>query len=315
MKTRKNIQELEPYVCARYTQEPEDIILMDANEMPTGEYNRYPDPLAVKLRTKLAEYVDDGKKGLNFENVFVGNGSDEAIDLLIRIYCEPGVDSVWFIEPTYGMYGVSAAINNVEVAKDGAKIMFLCSPNNPTGAILSEGEVRAYCGIAALVVLDEAYVEFSNEGSLVRMVEKFPNLIVLRTMSKAWGAAGIRLGYAVGDARIIEEMNKVKAPYNVNQLTQEKALEILDQEEQMRKRVAIIVAERLRLSVVLRRFGFSVWYSQANFLLFEAPEGTFQKLLDRGVLVRDLSSKIANALRVTIGTKEQNDQFLNILSS
>ncbi|MBL4694062.1 aminotransferase class I/II-fold pyridoxal phosphate-dependent enzyme, partial [Candidatus Gracilibacteria bacterium] len=200
-------------------------------------------------------------------------------------------------------------------AKDGAKIMFLCSPNNPTGAILSEGEVRAYCGIAALVVLDEAYVEFSNEGSLVRMVEKFPNLIVLRTMSKAWGAAGIRLGYAVGDARIIEEMNKVKAPYNVNQLTQEKALEILDQEEQMRKRVAIIVAERLRLSVVLRRFGFSVWYSQANFLLFEAPEGTFQKLLDRGVLVRDLSSKIANALRVTIGTKEQNDQFLNILSS
>lgn len=308
MKTRKNIQELKPYVCARYTQAPEDIILMDANEMPTGEYNRYPDPLAVKLRTKLAEYV-----GADLDNFFVGNGSDEAIDLLIRIYCEPGVDSVWFNEPTYGMYGVAAAINNVEVAKDGAKMVFLCSPNNPTGEVLSEGEVRAYCGGGALVVLDEAYVEFSTEGSLVRMIEEFPNLVVLRTMSKAWGAAGIRLGYAVGDARVIAEMNKVKAPYNVNQLTQEKALEILEQEEQMKEKVTIIVAERERLAAFLNKSGFKVWSSQANFLLFEAPEGTFQKLLDGGVLVRDLSSKIANALRVTVGTREQNDQFINIL--
>lgn len=306
MKVRKNIEALKPYICARYTQVQG--ILMDANEMPFGEWNRYPDPLASRLRKRLAEYV-----GCSPENICVTNGSDEAIDLLVRIFCEPGKGSITVREPTYGMYRVVADINDVKV-DDNGEVVFLCSPNNPTGELIDDDIVEEYLKRDCVVVIDEAYFEFAGK-TWADKIDEYENLVVLRTMSKAWGAAGIRLGYVVASQCVIDLLQKVKPPYNVNALSQQKALEILSKEGEMRRNVELILSERERVKEELENFGFNVYPSEANFLLFEATAGTYEKLLDGGIVIRDRSKDIPNTLRVSIGSPEQNNKFLSILKS
>lgn len=316
---RKNVQALKPYICARQT--ASEGVLLDANENPRGKYNRYPDPYATEVRKAY---------GVPIPNVFVGNGSDEAIDLLFRVFCEPGEDEVITLDPTYGMYKVSADINNVacksvllgedfqiDVEKTLAavspntKLIFACSPNNPTGNLLKEKDILELCErFEGIVVLDEAYIEFADSDS---MALKTGNLVALRTLSKAWGAAGLRVGFAIATEWIIEAMNKIKPPYNVNQLSQDAAKEILSGEMQIKA----ILDEKKRVIARLKEFGLKVFPSDANFLLFKIPGASqIQKSLqENGVVIRDRSSMpmLADCLRVSIGTQSQNDRFLEEL--
>ncbi len=305
---RPNIANLKPYQCARYNNASG--ILLNANENPYGRLNRYPDPLCKDLKKALADYAETNEK-----NIFVGNGSDEIIDLLIRAFCDPGKDNIFIKRPSYGMYEVAAAINNIEVSdeiNEYTKLIFLCSPNNPSGEILSEEEVLRFCENECLVVLDEAYIEFSSSSS---MALKRGNLVVLRTLSKAWGGAGIRLGYSLSNEQIVKTLNKIKFPYNVNVLTQKKAAEILKNPERMRRQVKMILEERARVKDRLEGLGLKVWDSRANFLLFEVggASNVQKKLESFGLVLRDRSSDYENALRVTIGTKKENNEFLKAL--
>lgn len=292
---------------------------MNANENPRGRYNRYPDPRATEVREALARYV-----GVSAEQILVTNGSDEAIDLLIRCFCEPGLDEIIIFEPGYGMYRVWAEVNNVGVravaldedfqidvdaalsAASGAKIIFVCSPNNPTGNCMREEDILRLCReFDGLVVVDEAYIEFAERKSLVAMLDDFENLVVLRTLSKAWGAAGIRLGYLVADREIVAVMGGVKAPYNVSQADQEAALEVLAGGLD----IAEIIKERERVFARIVELGFRAYKSEANSILFEGPESVQKKLEAGGVIIRYLSGR----LRVTVGTREENEMFLREL--
>ncbi len=327
---RKCIKDITPYSSARGEFDGKAEIFLDANENSlAGSYNRYPDPLQRKLKEKIADMKD-----ISAENIFLGNGSDEAIDLLIRAFCEPGIDSITIVPPTYGMYEVAAAINDVEakqilLKKDfqldtdsilnssPSKVLFLCSPNNPTGNCLRREDVlrilNAYKGI---VVLDEAYIDFANEASYLKELEKYPNLVILQTFSKAWGMAGLRLGVAFANERIIEVMNKIKAPYNVNGLSQEIAIQALDDVAQVKKWVEEICAERARMSVEIGKLPFviTVFPSDANFLLVRIKKARkmYEFLRSEGVVVRDRSRVVLceDCLRFTIGTKNENDLLL-----
>ncbi len=318
---RKNVATLKPYRCAR--QEAQEGILLDANESPYGAFNRYPDP-----------YANEVKKELGFENVFVGNGSDEAIDLLLRAFCEPGRDEIVILEPTYGMYRVCAGINNVavnsvlldenfqidlektlEAVNEDTKMIFACSPNNPTGNCMRDGDILGLCeNFSGLVVVDEAYVEFADKRSLVEQIEKYPNLAILRTLSKAWAAAGIRLGYLIGSAEVVEILNRIKPPYNVNDLTQKAAVSIL--KGGVRK-IDEIVLERERIACALKEMGLEVFPSDANFLLFRVNNArkVQEELKQQGVVVRyrGESANCENCLRVSVGTRDENDKFLESL--
>ncbi len=332
---RKNIIDLKPYSSARDEYSGEAMVFLDANENPFNEpFNRYPDPLQRKVKEKVSEL-----KKISVDQVFLGNGSDEPIDLSIRAFCEPGADNIVTIHPTYGMYKVAADINNVEVkmvslnedfslnpvnilnaANERTKMIFLCSPNNPTGNSLAKDAmleiIRNFQGI---VVLDEAYVDFAPGKSLLPGLKDFPNLIILQTFSKAWGMAGIRLGMAFASSEIISVLNKIKYPYNLNVLTQQKALELLNNQEQVNKWVKLLIAERQKMAELLKEFPFvnKIYPSDANFLLvqmFDAP-GIYAYLVEKGVIVRD-RSKIHlcdNSLRITIGTSEENNQLLKTL--
>ncbi len=318
---RKNVQTLRPYTCARQT--ATSGILLDANENPRGKYNRYPDPYATAVRKAY---------GLPLKNIFVGNGSDEAIDLLFRVFCEPGQDEVITLDPTYGMYKVSANINNVTcksvlLDKDfqinikdtlaavtpKTKLIFACSPNNPTGNLLRQKDVLELCSkFKGIVVLDEAYIEFSKTKS---MALKARNLVVLRTLSKAFGAAGLRVGFAIADPEIIKALNKVKPPYNVNDLSQNAALEILRKGLQIKE----ILSEKERVKNALKTFELKIFPSDANFLLFRIPQASeVQKnsAKKNGVVIRDRSKMplLENCLRVSIGTPQENDRFLKELN-
>lgn len=312
---RPNIAKLDPYVCARHNLDAKGILL-DANESPYGKLNRYPDPLATEVRCALSKYLQ-----INPENIFVGNGSDEAIDLLFRCFCEQKKDQVYIPEPTYGMYKVCADINEVKIVNkitSKTKLIFLCSPNNPTGQRLNTVEIFGIIkNFPGLVILDEAYVEFSTQPSLVSEIKNYPNLVILRTLSKAWAAAGIRLGYAVANPFIIETLNKVKAPYNVNVLTQKTALKILNKKNEMLKKVKQIFKERKRVEKQLKKLKFEVFPSDANFLLFKIPQAKNiqKKLQEKGLVIRDRSSAVPHTLRVTIGTKKQNNLFLKELKN
>jgi histidinol-phosphate aminotransferase len=282
---RENIKNLEPYSSARDEYSGEAMVFLDANENPFNQpYNRYPDPRQNKLKEKIASL-----KGVTTNQVFLGNGSDEAIDLLIRAFCEPGTDNVIIMDPTYGMYKVAAEINNIKIKKgyltpdyeldaqqllktaDGkTKLIFLCSPNNPTGNSLERNAVfEVIRNFPGIVILDEAYIDFSSGSSLLTELNELPNLVILQTFSKAWGLAGIRLGMAFADPAVISVLNKVKYPYNINILTQQKALELIDKTEQTRKWIRLIVAERSKMSELIKEFPFviRVFPSDANFLL------------------------------------------------
>jgi histidinol-phosphate aminotransferase len=332
---RKNILNLTPYSSARDEFSGQDAIFLDANENPfeTG-LNRYPDPLQLKLKNKIAQI-----KNVDYEKIFLGNGSDEPIDLLIRAFCEPGIDNILGMKPTYNMYKVCADINNVEfreslltknyqlhkenllgLADGNSKIMFLCTPNNPTSnSLYREDIVYLLENFNGLVVVDEAYIDFTENRSLLEVLDNYPNLVVLQTLSKAWGMAGIRLGMAFASRGIINVLNHIKYPYNINILTQRMALERLDKAGDKDDWVRNIKEQREVLRLKLSQLGLvkEILPSDANFLMvrFEKPLIIFKYLIDKKIIVRN-RSKVAmceGCLRFTIGTKGENQELLAAL--
>lgn len=335
--TRPNIRRLKPYSSARDEYKGKTAsVFLDANENPYNQpYNRYPDPLQGEVKQALSAV-----KGVDPDSVFLGNGSDEAIDLLFRAFCEPGCDNVVAIDPTYGMYEVCAAINNVAYRKvplDEAfrfraddmlrkadaqtKLMFLCSPNNPTGNSLDRAEVeRLLDAFDGLVVVDEAYIDFSSEPSLLGQLKERPNLVILQTFSKAWGCAGIRLGIACAHPEVIAILNKIKYPYNVNLLTQREALHMLQQPLQVQQWVDVLLKERERLMEAFAELPccLQVYPTDANFFLAKVTDanGIYARLVEQGIIVRNRShvTLCDNCLRITVGTSEENDALLEALS-
>ncbi|SHE95372.1 histidinol-phosphate aminotransferase [Mariniphaga anaerophila] len=332
---RKNIKNLLPYSSARDEYSGEAMVFLDANENPFNQpYNRYPDPLQKKLKEKIAPL-----KSVAPEQIFLGNGSDEPIDLLIRAFCEPGKDNAVSISPTYGMYQVAAAINNVaikevsltnefeldaaELLKEGdenTKLIFLCSPNNPTGNCLDkEAVLEVVKNFRGIVVLDEAYIDFAPGKSFLPSLHEFPNLVILQTFSKAWGMAGIRLGMAFASPEIISILNKIKYPYNLNILTQQKALELVEKREQVEEWVNLLIAEREKMRQLLSEFPFviRIFSSDANFVLVKMHDarGIYEFLQEKGIIVRDRSKVhlCEGSLRITIGSPDENEQLINAL--
>jgi histidinol-phosphate aminotransferase len=330
---RPNIRAMKPYSSARNEFQGEASVFMDANENPwTPPYNRYPDPLQRRLKERIAELKD-----IATEHIFVGNGSDEAIDLVVRAFCEPGIDNIVTITPSYGMYEVAAAVNNVkcikvqlepgfklnagavlEAAGDHTKAIYLCSPNNPSGNLLDREEIyRVLKYFPGIVVVDEAYIDFASAPSFTRELVSFPNLTVLQTLSKAWGAAAVRLGMAFASPGIIAVLNKIKYPYNVNQPAQEYALKILSGAEEMQRQLQRILDEREKMSALLSRapFSYKVYPSDANFILVETgdADALYNALIKAGVVVRNRNNitLCRGCLRITIGTPAENEALLN----
>ena len=333
---RKNIWELAPYSCARDEYSGVDAsVFLDANENPyNGPINRYPDPLQKTLKQEIAK-----EKGVGEEHIFCGNGSDEAIDLVYRIFCNPGVDNAVAIDPSYGMYKVCADVNNVEyrkvqldadfqfyaadmlqMADNHTKLMFICTPNNPTGNDMSHAEVEKLLqNFGGIVVVDEAYFDFSEQPSFTQLLDKYPNLIVLQTFSKAWGCAAIRLGLAFASTDIIGLFNKVKYPYNVNMLTQKQALEALRNAQQTKEWVKILKEERTRLMQRFAELSLTekVFPSDANFFLARVSDANaiYKYLVGEGIIVRNRHTVTlcGNCLRITIGTPEENNTLIEAL--
>ena len=334
--TRENIWNLAPYSCARNDLSGRNAkVYLDANENPyNGPLNRYPDPLQLEVKKQLAKV-----KGVAEDCIFLGNGSDEAIDLMYRCFTEPKVDNVVAMDPTYGMYKVCADINDVEyrtvslnedfslnadnilaACDNHTKVIWLCSPNNPTGNALDRGAIEKILkDFEGLVVVDEAYCDFSSQKPFRTELSKYPNIVVLNTMSKAWGSAGIRLGMAFASKDIIDILNKVKYPYNVNALTQREALELLADPYEVDKWVRTILLERSRVVDAIKVLPIcrKVYPTDANFVLVEVDDArkTYEYLVDRGIIVRNRNSvHLCNGcLRITIGTKTENQELLAAL--
>ena len=333
---RPNIQALSPYSSARNEYSGHEAhVFLDANECPYNKpFNRYPDPLQIELKKELAKI-----KGVGIEQIFLGNGSDEAIDLPYRIFCTPGKDNTVAIGPTYGMYKVCADINDVEyrtvlldegfklnaakllaACDDNTKLIWLCSPNNPTGNNLNREEIeKVLKGFSGIVIVDEAYSDFSQERPFRLELDKYPNLIVLNTFSKAWGSAAIRLGMAFAGKEIIDLFNKVKYPYNVNLLTQEQALKILKQRFEVGDWIRLINQERTRMISAFMDLPICerVYPTNANFFLAKMTDAPtiYNYLVDKGIIVRNRHrvELCANCLRITIGSKSENDELLAAL--
>ncbi len=333
---RPNIRKLEPYSSARDEFTGNALVYLDANENPYNQpLNRYPDPLQRELK-KLISAI----KRVPESMIFTGNGSDEPIDLLIRAFCEPGIDNIISIDPSYGMYQVAAGINNVQVLKvplspgfeldatalltqvnNNSKLVFLCSPNNPSGNCLDSSEIlKVIKGFNGIVVLDEAYIDFAPEKSMMPELIEHRNLVILQTLSKAWGMAGIRLGLAFADQEIIMVLNKIKYPYNINILTQQKALTLLQDTEMKNRWVQVILKEKSRVKDELSEIPgiLKIYPSDANFLLVKTTNAReiYDFLVSRGIVVRDRSRVLhcENCLRITIGTPDENDQLIKALN-
>ncbi len=341
---RKNIKQLKPYASARdeFSSKGE-YLFFDANENPFGSvgseiaFNRYPDPYQSQLKALIAQ-----EQKVKTHQIFLGNGSDEAIDLLFRAFCEPQKDKVLIMPPTYGMYAVSASINDVETVEiplmpdfqpnvtqviqtvqndTSIKMLFLCSPNNPTGNLLYEENILSILNKAScLVVIDEAYIDFSPQHSMLPYLNDFPNLVVLQTFSKAWGLAGLRLGKAFGSKEIIDILNKIKPPYNVNEYTQNVAIQALQSIDTQRKYIQTILSEKSRLENAIARFDFvdTIFPSDANFILIKtkvAANDIYKMLLEHQIVVRNRSNVLLceNCLRITIGAAEENTALLSQL--
>ena len=329
---RKNIWNLKPYSSARNEFKGEASVYLDANENPyNNKVNRYPDPLQWEVKEKISQI-----KSIAKEKIMLGNGSDEPIDLIFRVFCEPGIDNVVATDPTYGMYQVAADINNIEYrqillnsnfdfcsdnllqkADKNTKAIFLCSPNNPTGNSLNRNEIiKTIENFEGIVVVDEAYIDFSAQPSFLNELDKYPNLIVLQTFSKAWAGAGLRLGMAFASEEIIQFFNKVKYPYNINKLTQNYALNLLDNHQEIKDKVAAIIEERSKLQQELSILPCveEIYPTDANFILvkFDDAGKTYQHLVNKGIIVRNRNkiSLCMNCLRITIGTKEENNELI-----
>ncbi|MGM9712528.1 MAG: histidinol-phosphate transaminase [Prevotella sp.] len=333
---RNNIWKLSPYSCARNEFSGRNAhVFLDANENPyNSPYNRYPDPLQLELKELLSKI-----KGVNLEKIFLGNGSDEAIDLVYRCFCNPGRDNVVAIEPTYGMYKVCADINDVEyrpvllddmfrlhpdkllaACDSRTKVIWICTPNNPSGNDIDRSAIEYVLDkFSGIVVIDEAYSDFSLQATFRKELDRYPNAIVLNTMSKAWGSAALRLGMAFASPEIVELFNKVKYPYNINKLTQEKAYEILSDAHSVQHWVTMILEERTRVIDAFLQLPIckKVYDTSANFFLARVtePEEIYNYLIEKGIVVRDRHNvRLCNGcLRITIGTKEENNELLGAL--
>lgn len=333
---RPNIWSLAPYSCARNEFTGEASVFLDANENPYNQpYNRYPDPLQVQLKEKIAAL-----KGVRPTQIMLGVGSDEPIDLIFRIFCEPAQDNVVAINPTYGMYGVCADINNVaykqvnlnddfsldaqnvlDACDANTKVIFLCSPNNPTGNSLERSEIeKIVTRFEGIVVIDEAYIDFSNEPSWLASLNAYPNIIVLQTFSKAWGMAALRCGMAFASEDIIAFFNKVKYPYNLNLLTQEAVLKQVEAVEQKNKWVETLLAERSKMIANLQNLPLvkHIYPTDANFVLAKVDDAnkTYNYLVNKGIIVRNRNSVTLcqGCLRITIGTPQENQELLTALA-
>jgi histidinol-phosphate aminotransferase len=336
---RQNIKNLTPYSSARDEYQGEASVFLDANENAFGspldqQFNRYPDPQQYEVKKRLSEI-----KGVPVRNIFLGNGSDEAIDILFRSFCNPGVDNVILVPPTYGMYEVSANINDIETRKisltedfqlnlegiaeaidQHTKFLFICSPNNPTGNSIKRDDVETLlANFNGIVVVDEAYINFSRQKTFIQELTEYANLVVLQTLSKAWGLAGLRVGMAFASEEIIEVMNKVKPPYNINESSQQLALKALANVDQVNSWIKETLAQRDRLVSELKNFDFvlDIYPSDANFILVKTtgPKAIYNFLVEKGIIVRD-RSKIElceGCLRITVGTPVENKTLIETL--
>lgn len=338
---RDNIKNAKPYSSARDEYKGAEGVFLDANENPYGsviekKVNRYPDPLQRDVKAALSKI-----KNVPAENIFLGNGSDEPIDLLIRATCQPAKDSILILPPTYGMYEVSAGINDVEIisvpltkeydldttsilaaVKPSTKIIFICSPNNPTGNLMNEDKVKTILtSFNGIVVVDEAYIDFAETKGFVPLLNQYPNLVVLQTFSKAWGMAALRIGTAFASKEIVAVLNKIKPPYNINLLTQEAALEALEHESIKDEMVQKILAQRdlLRNELSKLPICLELYPSDANFILMRTPDGkkVYDYLVGHMVITRDRSKIILceGSIRITVGTEEENKKLLEVLKN
>lgn len=338
---RPHLLNIKPYSSARDEYKGNEGIFLDANENSLGTvgshilYNRYPDPHQWALKNKLASL-----KNISAQNIFIGNGSDEPIDLLIRLLCNPAEDNIIICPPTYGMYAVSAAINNVYIKEvllndnfqlntlniikavdEQTKIIFICSPNNPTGNIINAADIELLLnGFKGIVVVDEAYIDFTAFPSCVSKLSQYENLVVLQTFSKAWGLANLRVGVLYGNTLLVEYLDKIKPPYNVNGYSQQGALLALNNTEEKESYINTIVAERKQLEKVLSKFSFveKVYASEANFILTKVKNANalYHYLTDNHIVVRNRSTQplCENTLRITVGTPDENKKLLEVLS-
>lgn len=337
--TRENVKGLSPYSSARdeYVSDGSKMVFLDANENPfENGVNRYPDPKQRSLKSILAK-----QKGIKEENILLGNGSDEVLDLLFRAFCEPRLDNVITLPPTYGMYQVLSGINTIEnrtvlldtdfqpnvdailnTMDTNSKILFICSPNNPSGNSISSQKIEILLeNFKGLVVIDEAYIDFSSEQSWVSQLSKYPNLVITQTLSKAYGMAGIRLGICIASEQIIAVLNKIKPPYNINELTQQSAMERVSDQKSVQEEVAVILGERKLLIEALSEISFisKIYSSDANFVLAKVDDALkrYNQLLEKGIVVRNRTTQplCENTLRFTIGTPEENTLLNTALKS
>ncbi|MDB5032001.1 histidinol-phosphate transaminase [Mucilaginibacter sp.] len=336
---RENIKNLTPYSSARDEFQGEASVYLDANENAFGSpldepYNRYPDPLQYDVKKRLSEI-----KGVPVRNIFLGNGSDEAIDILFRSFCNPGVDNVILVPPTYGMYEVSANINDIQTKKvlltedfqlnlegiaeaidKNTKLIFICSPNNPTGNSINRDDVETLLNnFDGIVVVDEAYINFSRQKTFIQELTEYANLVVLQTLSKAWGLAGLRIGMAFASEEIIEVMNKVKPPYNINESSQQLALKALANVDQVNGWIKETLLQRDKLVLNLKDLDFvlDIYPSDANFILIKTtdPMGIYNFLVQKGIIVRNRSKVdlCEGSLRITVGTPAENEILIETL--
>ena len=330
---RENIRSLVPYSCARDEFRGKDEIFMDANENPYGTLNRYPDPYQMELKSSISRI-----RGVPEENIFLGNGSDEIIDLCFRIFCNPGVDKALTFSPTYGMYEVSAAINNVELIKvplsgdfqietknvlpflkdQRLKLIFICSPNNPTGNSMDSSAIETLISdFNGIVIIDEAYVDFSEQPSFITKLNRYRNLIVMQTFSKAMGLAAARVGLAFMAPAMVRYFNKVKPPYNISAINQKAALKSLARSELLKTRVRRIKNERERLMDRLRKMNIieRVFKSDSNFILVKTKNADliYSILVDNKIIVRNRNKVVPGCLRITVGTISENNKLIKVL--
>jgi histidinol-phosphate aminotransferase len=332
---RENVIKLSPYSSARDEFKGKAGIFMDANENPFGKLNRYPDPYQRELKLAISKI-----KEISVEKIFLGNGSDEIIDLCFRVFCNPGTDKALTFTPTYGMYEVSASVNDINVVKvpldasfqidlstvkplltdRNLKLIFICSPNNPTGNCMNYSDVEhIIANFRGIVIIDEAYIDFSNEPSFIKMVERYPNLMVMQTFSKAFGLAAARVGMAFSNPSVIQYFNKLKPPYNISTLNQNAVLSRLNKIEKYKSQVNKIKKEKERLSLKLKKMKIieKVWPSDANFILVKVKDANFiyNTLVDKSIVVRNRSSVIDNCLRITVGTPSENNELVKALDT
>ena len=331
---RANILSMEPYSSARHESDLKNAIFLDANENPYGSLNRYPDPFQKELKKCVQEI-----KNVSIDQICIGNGSDEIIDLLMRVFCKPGTDKIAIFQPTYGMYEVAAAVNDVDLVKldltnyvnipttqlsrlyndSKIKVLFICSPNNPTGTIFPKEEIETILGqFNGIVVVDEAYVDFS-ESSLLDLINSYDNLVVCQTLSKAWGLAGARIGMAFSNPFLISLLNKIKPPYNISTINQNAAIKALQSIDKFNSNKENILIEKNRLTNQINDLDIvkKIYPSDANFLLIEFKEATklFSYLKAHCIVVRNRSNVIPNCLRISIGTKNENKKLIQTLKA